>query len=213
MNLRKLGRMLGVIAAVAILAMVLQGCGGDSDDGISQDMYDTLRTDYDAALELIGDEEDPAPESLRGQVAMLMGRADITPEDLQQLRDDLDTYMGRADITPPALQTLRDRVDTLMGRADITPEDLQQLRDDLKDVQDELADLKRDAADALAEAALKERLAREAGVKTAIETAENRVGTTANAFPTGITEQEATRDAAGAQGNRLNELRHLVSSE
>ena len=56
MNLKKLGRTFWVIAAVAIMAMVLQGCGGD--DGVNptthedlQDLYDQLKEDYDQAVE------------------------------------------------------------------------------------------------------------------------------------------------------------------
>ena len=48
MNLKKSGRWLGVVAAVAMLAMVLQGCGSDGGSGISQDMYDTLEMDRDS---------------------------------------------------------------------------------------------------------------------------------------------------------------------
>ena len=51
MNLNKFGRWSGIVAAVAMLAMVLQGCGGDdSGSGISQDMLDALQADYDQAV-------------------------------------------------------------------------------------------------------------------------------------------------------------------
>ena len=51
MNLKKLGRMSGMVAAVAMLAMVLQGCGGDDNgSNVSQDMYDSLKADYDKAV-------------------------------------------------------------------------------------------------------------------------------------------------------------------
>ena len=50
MNLKRLGRMSGIIAAVAMLAMVLQGCGGDDNgSNISQDMYDALQAEANAA--------------------------------------------------------------------------------------------------------------------------------------------------------------------
>ena len=68
-------------------------------------------------------------QALRDQVAMLEGRADITPADLQALRDQVAMLEGRADITPADLQALRDQVAMLEGRADITPADLQALRD------------------------------------------------------------------------------------
>ena len=51
MNLKKLGKMSGMVAAVAMLAMVLQGCGGDDNgSNVSQDMYDSLKADYDKAV-------------------------------------------------------------------------------------------------------------------------------------------------------------------
>lgn len=49
MNLKKLGSMLGVVAAVAMLAMVLQGCGGD--DGVKQSLHDQVTSERDAALD------------------------------------------------------------------------------------------------------------------------------------------------------------------
>ena len=66
----------------------------------------------------------------------------------------------------------------------------------------ELAEVRKKAAAALAEADKKEMIAREAAVRTAIGT--NRVGTGAKAFPTGITELAATRDAAGAVAIDVN---------
>ena len=52
MDLKRMGRISGFVAAVAMLAMVLQGCGSDGDggSGISQDMYDALQADYDEAV-------------------------------------------------------------------------------------------------------------------------------------------------------------------
>ena len=59
MNLKKSGRILWIVAAVAMLAMVLQGCGGD--DGVSpsthddlQSDYNALKADYDALVEMVG---------------------------------------------------------------------------------------------------------------------------------------------------------------
>ena len=56
MNLRKLGRMSGMIAAVAMLAMVLQGCGGDDNGGVSQSVHEQLQTQ----LKQAEDERDAA---------------------------------------------------------------------------------------------------------------------------------------------------------
>ena len=44
---------------------------------------------------------------------MLMGRADITPEDLQALRDEVAMLEGRADITPEDIQALHDEIAVL----------------------------------------------------------------------------------------------------
>ena len=49
MNLKKLGRTLWIVAAVAMLAMVLQGCSSDDGSGISQDMYNALQAEKKAA--------------------------------------------------------------------------------------------------------------------------------------------------------------------
>ena len=45
MNLRKLGKMSGMVAAVAMLAMVLQGCGGDDNGGVSESVHAQLQED------------------------------------------------------------------------------------------------------------------------------------------------------------------------
>ena len=68
-------------------------------------------------------------QALRDQVAMLEGRADISPTDLQALRDQVAMLEGRADISPADLQALRTQIAMLEGRADISPTDLQALRD------------------------------------------------------------------------------------
>ena len=72
MNLKRLGRFLGVIAAVAMLAMVIQGCsssGGDS--GAEQDLQDQL-------------------DALQGDVdGALMGLDDTTLGDLRTMYDAL----------------------------------------------------------------------------------------------------------------------------
>ena len=70
MNLDKLGRTLGVIAAVAILAMVLQGCGGDNGSGISQDMYDTLMMEKENLQDMY-DTLMMEKEDLEGQIGMI----------------------------------------------------------------------------------------------------------------------------------------------
>ena len=68
MNLRKLGRMSGMVAAVAMLAMVLQGCGGDDNgSNISQDMYNALQTEANAAKAALAAAEAEATEAKAAQ--------------------------------------------------------------------------------------------------------------------------------------------------
>jgi hypothetical protein len=62
---------------------------------------------------------------------MLMMREDITPADVQGLRDEITMLMMRDDITPEDVQGLRDQITMLMMRDDITPEDVQALRDQI----------------------------------------------------------------------------------
>ena len=78
MNLKKLGRTFWVIAAVAIMAMVLQGCGGD--DGVSQGMHDNVVSEN---------------EELKMQVQTLQGQLDALPSsaDVTQLRNDLKALL------------------------------------------------------------------------------------------------------------------------
>ena len=59
-------------------------------------------------------------------------RADISPEDLADLRAQIETLMGRADISPEDLAGLRAQIETLMGRADISPEDLAAIQEELE---------------------------------------------------------------------------------
>ena len=67
----------------------------------------------------------------------------------------------------------------------------------LDEAEDDVADIRRDLADELAAAALKEKIAREAAIKTAIGA--NRAGTAANPLPNAMslaTEVAAKRNAA-----------------
>ena len=79
MNLKKLGRTFWVIAAVAIMAMVLQGCGGD--DGVSQGMHDNVVSEN---------------EELKMQVETLQGQLDALPSsaEVTALRNDLQALLN-----------------------------------------------------------------------------------------------------------------------
>ena len=78
MNLRKLGRTFWVIAAVAIMAMVLQGCGGD-DDGVSQSLHDDVVMERDELQEDLGD---------------LQGMLDAANADVTRLEGELEDEQG-----------------------------------------------------------------------------------------------------------------------
>ena len=62
MNLRKLGRMSGIVAAIALLAMALQGCGGD-DGEVDQSLYDSVVNEREAALAAQEAAEEAAAEA------------------------------------------------------------------------------------------------------------------------------------------------------
>ena len=77
MNLKKLGRTFWVIAAVAIMAMVLQGCGGDDDNGGGISPEDQARLDALDALEA----EVPEGQELTVEyLMMLLGDAETLEE-------------------------------------------------------------------------------------------------------------------------------------
>ena len=84
MNLDKLGRTLGVIAAVAILAMVLQGCGGD--DGVSQSMHDQVVMDRDDLQGML----DTAKQRVTDLEGQLEDEQDENSDLMTQLQDAKD---------------------------------------------------------------------------------------------------------------------------
>ena len=117
MNLKKLGRTFWVIAAVAIMAMVLQGCGGD--DGVSpsthmdvEDERDMYKARAEQLQALLGDETDPAPDSVRGMLAA--AQADVTK--YMTMASNLQTMLG--DETDPAPDSVRGML--AAAQADVT---------------------------------------------------------------------------------------------
>ena len=108
MNLNKFGRWSGIVAAVAMLAMVLQGCGGDdSGSGITQDMYDALQADYDDAV---------ADRDVAVTARMDAMEAQATAE--QMAMDAMEAQMGAeeaqttAENAQAAAEALRDTANT-----------------------------------------------------------------------------------------------------
>ena len=94
MNLKKLGRTFWVIAAVAILAMVLQGCGGDDDDGISKSMHDQVVMERDELQEELADLQDMLDAAnadvtrLEGELADAQGDNSDLMAELQDAKDE-----------------------------------------------------------------------------------------------------------------------------
>ena len=98
MNLRKLGRTFWVIAAVAIMAMVLQGCGGDDngDGGISQSMYDQVVMERDDLQDKL-DAANQRVTDLEGQLATAQGDITQLTTDLKNARDQRDALQKQID--------------------------------------------------------------------------------------------------------------------
>ena len=149
--------------------------------------------------------------SLTDQVTALMARADISPTEVQALRDQVTALMASA---PQDIQALNDQITTLtdlLATANLMVTALEaqigsmddeadasetaSLHAQLKAAKVEVARIQLAAADALKEAAMKERIAREKGIRAAIVLLDNRVGEVAKGFPTGISEVIATRKA------------------
>ena len=120
MNLKKSGKMLWIVAAVAMLAMVLQGCGGD--DGVSpsthmdvedeRDMYkaeaerlqgelNTANADLTAANMRIGSADDA--DSLLGMLAAATAQIGSA--------DDPDSLMGMLAAERANVMTLTQQID------------------------------------------------------------------------------------------------------
>ena len=154
-------------------------------------MYDTLTMERDEAqgrvteLEAqIGAEVDPAPGSLRNMLA-------AANADVMRLTGELTD--ADADVV------------RLTGELTDANADVVRLTGELKTANDELEKIRKDTADALAAAALADRIAREAGIRRAV--AAGRVGSGAQPLPSttsGATAVAATRDAAGAVAIDVN---------
>ena len=118
-------RMIQIAAAVA-LTLTLAACGGD-DDSALRDQIAMLEMERDEAttarMTAEGQVTDLQAEvaQLESEIAMLMGRADISAEDLAALRSEAETLRGqlagRADISAADLVALRSQMEAL--RADV----------------------------------------------------------------------------------------------
>ena len=112
MNLKKLGRTFWVTAAVAILAMVLQGCGGD-DNGVDQSMHDqtmmernNLQMQVDALVAALG--------------ATDVAGATDEISNLQMALQDIQTALGASDVSgvQAAINKIKADLKTLQDAAD-----------------------------------------------------------------------------------------------
>ena len=127
MNLKKSGKMLWIVAAVAMLAMVLQGCGGD--DGVNptthmdvedeRDMYKAMAEQLQATL---GDEDDPDADSVRGMLAAangmvtsLTGQLEMANGEVTRLMSELSTANGSVMSLTGQLETANGMVTSLTG--------------------------------------------------------------------------------------------------
>ena len=182
MNLDKLGRTLGVIAAVAILAMVLQGCGGDSGSGISQDMYDTLMMERDSlneeldaakAAKDMADQAAAAAETARMEAVAAKMMADQAAEAADTARMEAVAAKDMADQAAAAADTARMEAETAKDMAEADAAAAEQRAMDaeaakmMADQAAEAADTARMEAEAAAEAADTARMEAEAAAAAA----------------------------------------------
>ncbi len=155
--------------------------------GAIQGMLDTANADVTRLTGELADATDNADA--------IQGMLDTANADVTRLTGELADASTRADTAEGEVTRLTGELADANTRADTAEGEVERLTGELETANAELAKIRLDAADALTKAARDERIAREAGVNTAIRA--NRVGTTGTAFPTGITEQAVKRDAAG----------------
>ena len=131
---------------------------------------------------MIGDETDPAAESLRGMLAQAnvdLGEARTALEMAMDNSADEMVIAGlRQDVT--AAEGMRDNYKAMLDTAN---DNLATVTTERDDARTELAEFKKTAAAALATVDLKERIAREKAIRAAILTDNNRVGTDTKAVP------------------------------
>ena len=167
---------------------------------------------------LIGEEMDPAAESLRGILAQANMDLEQARTDLQMAMDNSADEMEIDRLTKAvtATETMRDSYKGMLDTANLELDGdgtdaneglrakVTRLTDELEiankraeDAEEELAVFKEENRVAIEKEALAERKAREVGVRAAIVA--NRVGTAASPFPDpdGFNEQLVKRDAAG----------------
>ncbi len=157
---------------------------GERDDAVTAQM--TAEGERDDAVTAQMTAEGERDDAVTAQMTAEGERDDAVTAQMtaEGERDDAVTAQmtaeGERDDAVTAQMTAEGERDAAIERAETAEAELQKLEDE--------------QADAMAMAQITERIAREAAVRTAIEG--NRVGTSATAFPTGVTAQAVTRNAA-----------------
>lgn len=122
-------RMIQFAVAVAV-TLTLAACGSDDDSALR---------DQIAMLEMERDEAATARMTAEGQVADLQA-------EVERLKGEITMLMSRADISAADLATLRSEAETLRGqlagRADISPADLTVLQTEVAALRSDIADLR-----------------------------------------------------------------------
>ena len=169
MNLKKFGRMSGIIAVVAMLAMVLQGCGGD-DNGVDQDLRDTI-AGLEAQVESLETERDDAviaktqaeadktqaeadltaATSARDQALIDLGEAQSEAESLKAQigsSDDPESLAGKLAAAEAEATSLKGAVTRLEGELKTAKDRVAELeQEDQKETDKETEDKQRAAMD------------------------------------------------------------------
>ncbi len=191
MNLKKLGRTFWVIAAVAMLAMVLQGCGGD-DNGVDQSLHDTVTM-----------ERDGLQMQINALVAAL-GATDVAgaTDEISSLQMSLQAIQAALGTTDPAM--VQNQISQLQA-------DLKKLQDAEKERMDTANDMMQAAMIATA-AKLHAGISAPGGTGADTRTAAYGTGNNANnivvtigtATPVNLSEDDKTMvyDLHGWEGKR-----------
>ena len=173
----------------------------NSDLGAANGMVTDLQGQLDTAngdvTRLMGELADATDNADAIQGMLDTANADVTRlmGELDTANSNTDAVQGMLDMANADVTRLMGELDTANARADTAEGEVTRLQGELDVANARIAEIEELAEDVLAAAALAERKARESGVRTAIMA--NRVGTVENEFPTGITVQAVTRDAAG----------------
>ena len=191
MNLNKFGRWSGIVVAVAMLAMVLQGCGGD-DNGADQDLSDQLamlQGELDAANAARMTADQAAADAMAAQTAAEAAQADAEME-----RDEANIARGAAETAKMVAEAAQADAEMAQAAADQAAADAMAAQM-AADAARMTAETDRDNYKMMAEAAETARMAAETA-KMAAETAQTAAETAQTAAETAQATAEMERDQA-----------------